>query len=41
MFHLILTSIPKSLRAQTTRMFIILAIVFAALWAFTASLPMD
>ena len=41
MFHLILTSIPKSLRAQTTRMFIVLAIVFAALWAFTSSLPMD
>ena len=41
MLHLLLTSIPKSLRAQTTRMFIVLAIVFAALWAFAFSLPMD
>jgi len=41
MFHLLLTSIPKALRAQTTRMSIVLAIVFAALWAFTSSLPMD
>jgi|GEM_PF-3581412 len=41
MFHLILTSIPKSLRAQTARMFIVLAIVFATLWAFASSLPMD
>jgi len=40
MFHLLLTSIPKALRAQTTRMFV-LAIVFAALWAFRSSLPMD
>jgi hypothetical protein len=30
-----------ALRVQTTRMFIGLAIVFAALWAFTSSLPMD
>ena len=41
MFHLLLTSIPKPLRAQTTRMFIVLAIVFTALWAFAFSLPMD
>ena len=41
MFHLILTSIPKPLRVQTTRMLLGLVIVFAALWAFTSSLPMD
>jgi len=34
MFHLILTSVPKSLRAQTPRIFIVLAIVFAALWVW-------
>jgi len=41
MFHLILTSIPKPLRVQTTRMLLGLVIVFAVLWAFTSSLPMD
>jgi hypothetical protein len=33
--------IAKSLRAQTTPMFIVLAIVVAALWALTSSLPMN
>jgi len=36
MFHLILTSISKSLRVQTALMFV-LAIVLATLWAYTSS----
>ena len=36
MFHLILTSIPKSLRVQTALMFV-LVIVLATVWAYTSS----